>query len=212
MSAKATRVASGSAAPSKAASSFPSGPSVLASSSRDDDAKGAGRSRHARFRRGRSDAAPLPTQRWHARTFAPGDARGARLRAADLVDRTPPPRICRGRNADAAPRAETFAIALARARQCAPRRAKHARRVRFFVFASLRIPNTQTADCSPYEIVSVVLRHWPLQLGSKSRSRVVRAPVLPAVETIESEPACSAEGRRAARRDPSTGRGDGPSQ
>ena len=37
-------------------------------------------------------------------------------------------------------------------------------------------------------------------------------PVLPAVETIESEPACSAEGRRAVRRDPSTGRGDGPSQ
>ena len=168
MSPRATRVARGSSKGSSRGSSwcifFPSASSVLASSPRDDDAKGAGRSRHARFRRGRSDAAPLPTQRWHARTFTPGDARGARLRAADLVDRTPPPRICRGRNADAAPRAETFAIALARARQCAPRRAKHARRVRFFVFASLRIPNTQTADCSPYAIVSVVLRHWQLQL------------------------------------------------
>ena len=55
-----------------------------------------GLSRHARFRRGISDAAPLPTHRWHARTFAPGDVRGARRRAADLVDRIPFPRICRG--------------------------------------------------------------------------------------------------------------------
>lgn len=124
MSARATRVARGSSASSRGSSwfiFFPSASSVLASSPRDDDAKGAGRSGHARRRRGRSDDAPLPTQRWHARTFAPGDVRGARLRAPDLVHRTPCPRICResrvavapGKNADAAPRAETVAIALA---------------------------------------------------------------------------------------------------
>ena len=86
-----------------------------------------------------------------------------------------------------------------------------ARKAREACALSLRIPNTQTADCSPYEIVSVVLRHLPTQLRVEI-SIEGRLPVLPAVETIESEPACSAEGRRAVRRDPSTGRGDGPSQ